>query len=405
MPRFPSLLTQVLIPFVVGLTLAMSGVQATPLSFAVSFTSRVRSTPFTGRILVFSVTDGTVYALDVQQLAPGETVLLDGHALGFPAPPGTGPSRPTRFRAVLDQALDDLKIDTAPGNGISAPVVVHPTDALVPLVIDRLIPTPPFAETSRVKLVDIPSPLLTQFYQRPMRLRAGVVLPEGYQEEPEKRFPVVYYIPGFGGNHFEAFSVVRTGWASLTAKTGPNALVVVLDPTAHTGHHSFADSANNGPFGTALVEEMLPYIDSTFRTVAQPAGRLLTGHSSGGWSSLWLQVTYPERFGGVWSTSPDPVDFHDFYQTDLYAPGANLFTDPQGGRAPFSAAGGNRPLSSSPTRTRESSWAMGARSSPMTLSSVPGAPMVVPGRSMTAAAAPSIPPWRASGASTISARS
>ena len=50
---------------------------------------------------------------------------------------------------------------------------------------------------------------------------------------------------------------------------------------------------------------------------AKPSGRLLTGHSSGGWATLWLQVAYPRLFGGVWSTSPDPVDFRDFTNIDL----------------------------------------------------------------------------------------
>jgi S-formylglutathione hydrolase FrmB len=337
---------------VVCLALGSARAGAAPLTFEVSFTPQVRSTPFTGRILVFTAPVGAqeprfgpdwfqpqpFYAVDVKALPPGEIVRLDEGALGFPAPPAEFPTRATRFQAVLDQALDEWQIGTAPGNGMSVPVRGDPNAVPVRLVIDRLIPAPPFRETSRVKLVEIPSPLLTAFHGRPLRLRAGVILPAGYAEEPEKRFPVLYYIPGFGGSHFEAFGI-QNGWASLTARTGPNMLVVVLDPTAHTGHHVFADSANNGPVGAALVEEMLPYIDRTYRTVAEPAARLLTGHSSGGWSSLWLQITYPERFGGVWSTSPDPVDFRDFQQIDLYAPGANLFTDGQGRPRPLARVG------------------------------------------------------------------
>jgi hypothetical protein len=162
-----------------------------------------------------------------------------------------------------------------------------------------------------------------------MRLRAAVILPEGYLEESSKRFPVLYLIPGFGGDASEARRILRS-WPGLTARSGLNALVVVLDPTAHTGHHVFADSANNGPVGAALVKELIPFIDRTYRTVARPGARLLTGHSSGGWSSLWLQCAYPELFGGVWSTAPDPVDFRAFQQVDLYAKDANLFTDDDG---------------------------------------------------------------------------
>jgi hypothetical protein len=89
---------------------------------------------------------------------------------------------------------------------------------------------------------------------------------------------------------------------------------------------------------------LIPYLDATFRIVAAPTARFLNGHSSGGWSSLWLQVTYPETFGGVWSTSPDPVTFSDFQQVDLYAhPPLSLYFDEQGQRRPL-ARRGNTPV-------------------------------------------------------------
>jgi Putative esterase len=330
------------------LALITSPARAARLAFEVSFTPAVRATPFTGRILVFTApVEGPeprfgpdwfqphpFYGLDVRDLRPGQSVVLDERALGFPAPPGEFPETPTRFQAVLDQNPDESRIGSAAGNGVSDAVRGEPGDGPVRLVIDRLLPARPFPESDRVKGVEIPSPRLTRFHHRPVRLRAGVVLPEGYTEEATRRFPVIYMIPGFGGDHFEALRLGRD-WPELTAQGGPEALIVVLDPTAYTGHHVFADSANNGPVGEALVRELIPHIDRTFRTVARPEARLLTGHSSGGWSSLWLQCTYPDVFGGVWSTSPDPVDFRDFQQMDLYAPGANLFTDAQGKPRPL----------------------------------------------------------------------
>src|SRR5262249_8476272 len=67
--------------------------------------------------------------------------------------------------------------------------------------------------------------------------------------------------------------------------------------------------------------------------------RFVTGHSSGGWSSLWLQVAYPDHFGGVWSTAPDPVDFRDFQRIDLTRPGANMFVDAAGKPRPIARRG------------------------------------------------------------------
>src|SRR5205085_1134363 len=154
-----------------------------------------------------------------------------------------------------------------------------------------------------------------------------------------KRYPVVYEIPGFGGNHFGAL-----GKVSATDVAGVEMLCVVLDPDCRWGHHVFADSDNNGPVGRALCEELIPQIETTYRGLGTPAARFVTGHSSGGWSSLWLQVAYPEFFGGVWSTSPDPVDFRDFQRIDIYAPGANFFTEPDGRPRPLSHGEGGRAL-------------------------------------------------------------
>jgi enterochelin esterase-like enzyme len=121
---------------------------------------------------------------------------------------------------------------------------------------------------------------------------------------------------------------------------GEEMIYVMLDPSCPLGHHVFADSDNNGPYGQALIDELIPHIESKFRISAEPRARFVTGHSSGGWSSLCLQVAYPDYFGGVWSTAPDPVDFRDFQKVDIYAPGVNLFIDADGKERPLIRRGG-----------------------------------------------------------------
>src|SRR5581483_6245198 len=180
------------------------------------------------------------------------------------------------------------------------------------------------------------SKLLTDFHKKPIRLRAGVVLPKSYTDSPTKKYPVLYEIPGFGGNHFMALG---RAMGNATDVGGVEFLYVVLDPDCRTGHHVFADSANNGPYGEALLKELIPHIEKTYRAVSRPEGRFLTGHSSGGWSSLWLQVVYPDFFGGVWSTAPDPVDFRDFQKIDLYRPGVSMFLDEAGKERPIARQG------------------------------------------------------------------
>ncbi|HEX6987055.1 MAG TPA: alpha/beta hydrolase-fold protein, partial [Planctomycetaceae bacterium] len=82
---------------------------------------------------------------------------------------------------------------------------------------------------------------------------------------------------------------------------------------------------------------------AAFRSVPRPTARFLTGHSSGGWSSLWLQVAYPGTFGGVWSTAPDPVDFRDFQRIDVYRAGENMYVDREGNPRPLARMNG-RPV-------------------------------------------------------------
>ena len=109
-------------------------------------------------------------------------------------------------------------------------------------------------------------------------------------------------------------------------------IYVLLDESLSTGTHEFVDSVNNGPWGTALVTELIPYLESKYRMDARPEGRFVTGHSSGGWAALWLQIAYPDFFGGAWSTSPDPVDFRSFTGPDIAdaKAGSNSYLKPDG---------------------------------------------------------------------------
>jgi S-formylglutathione hydrolase FrmB len=105
----------------------------------------------------------------------------------------------------------------------------------------------------------------------------------------------------------------------------PPMIWVMLDESLPTGTHEFANSPNDGPWGTALTREFIPYLESKYRMDGRPNGRFLQGHSSGGWATLQLQISYPKIFGGTWSTSPDSSDFHDFTGVDLYTPHANMY--------------------------------------------------------------------------------
>ena len=125
----------------------------------------------------------------------------------------------------------------------------------------------------------------------------------------------------------------------------PPMIWVLLDESSATGTHEFADSVNNGPWGAALTTELIPNLEASYRMDARTSGRFLQGHSSGGWATLWLQTHYPRIFGGTWSTSPDPSDFHIFSTIDLYAPNANFYRAADGTLTPILRVQG-KPLSS-----------------------------------------------------------
>ena len=279
------------------------------------------------------------FAMEIKDWRPNAVVRIDGRAIGFPASLDELEPGGYRMQAVVRLNRDSHRIGDGEGN-VYGPIVRSQLDPrqgrTVLLTADTIVPPRKFPETERIRSIEIPSPMLSSFHDRPIKHRAAVILPEdlGQSERHAKR-PTLYIIPGFGGDHFMAsrfLSDPRMAYAN-------DFIRVVLDPDCGTGHHVFADSATNGPRGAALVEELIPYIEKTFPAIADSRARLLNGHSSGGWSSLWLQVAYPDIFGGTWSTSPDPVDFRDFQQIDLYATGENMFHDHMGQRRPIARIG------------------------------------------------------------------
>jgi len=262
-----------------------------------------------------------------------------GDVLSYPSAVDALPAGTFAVQAVLRvnqdaaslSAEDNLYSDIVTGEldwSASKPVRLH---------ISRAVQSPPPPSDPLIREVAYPSAMLSAFHGRDIMHRATVVLPEGYDADPERRYRTLYVIGGFGSSHRVSPRAV-SGWR---ATPGADSIVrVILDPDCFGGHHVFADSASNGPRGAAFVEELIPALERDFRLIAHRNGRLLTGHSSGGWSSLWLQITQPDTFGGTWSTAPDPVDFSAFQLVDIYAEGANMFRTAEGERISLAHRGG-----------------------------------------------------------------
>jgi S-formylglutathione hydrolase FrmB len=177
------------------------------------------------------------------------------------------------------------------------------------------------------------STLLSQFLKQPVEIGASVLLPDTYYKQPTRRYPVIYVVPAFEGTD----SLTLDGeldWQRPMRSLGTEFIVVFLQGMMNIDgedvHTEFADSASNGPWGDALTSEFIPTTDAHLRTIPSGNARFLFGHSSGGWSVLWLQVNYPATFNGAWALSPDPVDFHDFFGPDITKPGQNFYHDAAG---------------------------------------------------------------------------
>lgn len=319
------------------------------LTLELSFPETVRSQPFTGRVLVF-VTDRIgegappprnrefmsrqpVFFVEAKDWKPGMPLPIE-RAEGYPCDMAHLEPGKYRIQAVMHVNPDLPHSGTAAGNLFSkAKRLTIPRDSreALKLVLDQTQQDESVPDVfPGARSVELRSELLSKFYGRDIMMRAIVLPPDGYTAGGTDRFPAIYAIPGFGSDAVQAAAMARMMGGSEVPFVR-----IGLDPTCGWGHHVFADSANNGPRGRALVEEMIPYLEKQFRLMAEPRGRFLTGHSSGGWSSLWLQVAYPDFFGGVWSGSPDPVDFHNFTGINLYDPKANFLYLPDGTPRPI----------------------------------------------------------------------
>lgn len=191
---------------------------------------------------------------------------------------------------------------------------------VVPITLTNAVPTPPNPQVGGGQFFEVRSAILSEFRGREVMLRAGVALP--IDHNPRAAYPAIYSVPGFGGDRTMA---LREAQRRRQLEEGTpehelarSAFSIVLDPDGPYGHTLLADSANNGPVGRAITEELIPALERRYRLIARPEARLVTGHSSGGWTTLWLATEYPHIFGAAWSSAPDPVDFNAFQKINIY---------------------------------------------------------------------------------------
>lgn len=336
--------------------------------------------PLDGRLLVlfsteekgeprFQITDGpntqVVFGQDVENWKPGTAVKLDAAAVGYPVE-SLKQLKPGQYRAqavldiyetfhrgdgkVLKLPMDrgeGRQWNRAPGNLYSQPVkvTVAPGSKIALSLDQAMAPVEPPKDTRYIRHIRIQSALLTKFWGRPMYLGAHVLLPEGFGEHPEARYPLAIF-----HGHFPAdFSGFRTeppdpdmkpdynerfhmaGYNRIVQQesydfykkwTGPGFprfLIVEIQHANPFYDDSYAvNSANVGPYGDAIMKELVPEIERRFRGIGQGWARFTYGGSTGGWEALAAQIFYPEEFNGAFGACPDPVDFRAYTQVNLY---------------------------------------------------------------------------------------
>ncbi len=379
-------------------TFAQTGPKTTQLNFQISFPSERSKTPLDGRLLLMLSTNDKdeprnqigddpetqlIFGIDVDDWKPGQAAVIDGSVLGYPLDGLADLPAGTYFVQALLQKYETFKRsdgftvklpmdqgegrqwNKAPGNLLSAPVKLEIDPAkggVFKISLEKEIPKiDPPKDTKYIKHIKLRSERLTKFWGRPMELGACILLPEGFDTHPEARYPLCvfhgHFPDTFGGFretppdpnlkpvyskrfNLEGYNKIEQEQAHQFYKewTGPNFPRMVIIEIQHANpfyDDSYAvNSANIGPYGDAIMYELIPEIEKRFRCIGQGWSRFLYGGSTGGWEALAVQMFYPEEFNGCFAACPDPIDFRAYTVIDLYSDKNAYFIDSQFKKVP-----------------------------------------------------------------------
>ena len=374
-----SLLLAVLLP---GLHASLDARQksAAPpaLRFEISVPASAHAQPITGRVYVMitRTLDVTVrgtlqkvdprlqigrtgvpfFGRDVEKLAPGQAAVIDETDLGSPVdslkdiPPGEYFVQAmvnvySEFKRadgkvvwMHDDQWEGQRWTVSPGNLYSQPqkVTIDPkVGGTIKLAADQVIPAVQVpADTKYVKRFKFQSPILTKFWGRPIYLGAVVLLPRDYERETIA-YPVNYVQghfslgPPYGFNEQNDFSKQWLGDGF------PRFIAVTFQHPAPYFDDSYAvNSVNVGPYGDAIMQELIPEVEKRFRIIREPWARVLSGGSTGGWEAAALQIFHPDFFGGAWAYCPDSVTFSDVEGINIYQDKNAFFKEYEWRRVP-----------------------------------------------------------------------
>ena len=373
--------------FLVFSSIILSGCQPTTDKIsknqvAVSFAEDLNLQSLDGRLLLmfaknndteprFQINPGIksqlIFGMNIETMTSGQQVIFDESVFGFPLS-SLADLKPGDYyvQALLHvyETFDlssgqtvKLPMDNgegqqwnkSPGNIFSKPVKVTVEENGIKdlsIVMDQIIPEIKAPEdTEWIKHVQIKSEKLSEFWGRDMYLGAHILLPKGFEEHPEAKYPVMifhgHFPSDFGGfrttppdkdmkaDYSERFKV--DGYNIIQQQEAydfykrwnepdfPRFLIIEIQhPTPYYDDSYAVNSASQGPYGDAITYELLPYIEKTFRGMGEGWSRFLYGGSTGGWEALAVQVKYPDQYNGCFAACPDPIDFRSYCLTNIY---------------------------------------------------------------------------------------
>ncbi|NND35007.1 MAG: hypothetical protein HKN76_20645 [Saprospiraceae bacterium] len=318
----------------------------------------------------FQITDGPesqlIFGSDVEGWNPKESLSLDADAFGYPirslrdVPPGDYFiqvifncyeyfERADGHRVLLPPDRGEgQQWNRKPGNYYSTPVksFFDPAGPTLEVTLSEKVPEPEVPIDSKyVKHIKLKSELLSNFWGRDIYLGAHILLPEGWENHPEVKYPLAimhgHFPSDFGGwrteppdpnlkpDYSERFGI--EGYNRIIQEenynfyrrwTGPDfprvIAIEIQHPTPYYDDSYAVNSENNGPYGDAITYELIPHIEKKFRGIGEGWARFTYGGSTGGWEALAVQVFYPDEYNGCFAACPDPIDFRAYCLVNIY---------------------------------------------------------------------------------------
>jgi len=351
------------------------------IKFEIEYSEKFQEDGFDGRLLLmisnnnsaeprFQINDShntqMIFGVDVESWDANKKIVIDSEAIGYPITSTKeiqegdyyvqaflhkyetfNLSTGYTVKLPMDQG-EGQKWNISPKNLYSTPRKIKiKNSSTISISLDNEIPPiEPARDTDFIKHVKIRSEMLSKFWGRDMYLQANVLVPHGFDEKSNTRYPLMIF-HGHFPNTFRGFRTVPptapekdtiynsrfgiTGYQYIQEKEAydlyknwisndfPRFLAIEIQHQNPYYDDSYAvNSANIGPYGDAITYELLPHVEKLFNGVGEPWGRFLYGGSTGGWESLAAQVLYPKEYNGCFAACPDPIDFRAFTVVNIY---------------------------------------------------------------------------------------